>query len=286
MARLTARQKQSRRISREKAKKKRLKTFTRWSAGALGGIVALAIFASWIGWYDAGRLQHVTDQGKAAWYELTASLGFTVQHVYLDGRQHTPGELIREALQLNTGMPMFAVSLESLRSRLEKIDRVAHADVERALPDTLHVHIVERNPVAIWQNKGVLQLVDETGAVMKDARVKNYTQLPVVVGEDAPLHVPDLFAMISTEPVLAKEVNAAIRVGERRWNLKLADNIEVKLPERDAQAAWHALARAAREDKLLNRNIRAVDLRLNDRMFIRLAPSALNPKSALPASET
>jgi hypothetical protein len=153
---------------------------------------------------------------------------------------------------------------------------------DRRLPDTLYVRLVEKRPLALWQHDGRLQLIDDTGAVIPVPRLDRFAKLPLVVGADAASHAADLLAMLAKEPDLAARVTAAVRVGGRRWNLRLDGRIDVLLPADDAATAWAALAHLERSSAILEREVEAIDLRLPDRLVVRLLPQP--PKAAAPAS--
>jgi cell division protein FtsQ len=61
-----------------------------------------------------------------------------------------------------------------------------------------------------------------------------------------------------------------VLVGERRWNLRLNNGIDVKLPETGVADALDQLAALDRDKQLLSRDITIVDLRLPDRVVVRL----------------
>ena len=61
---------------------------------------------------------------------------------------------ILAALDVRPGDSLLGIDLQASRQRLEAIDWVASATVERRLPDTLYVTLSERRAVAIWQNGG------------------------------------------------------------------------------------------------------------------------------------
>ncbi len=119
-------------------------------------------------------------------YGLTVKGGFAVQALYLEGRNRTSMDDIDKALGIKKGDPILQFSISDARDRLEKIESVKFAAVERALPGTLYVRIVEREPVALWQHQGKVSLVDDNGAVMNGIDSAPYQHLPLIVGDDAP----------------------------------------------------------------------------------------------------
>ena len=66
-----------------------------------------------------------------------------------------------------------------------------------------------------------------------------------------------------------KRVRAAVWVGGRRWNLRLDDGIDIRLPEENPLFAWTRLATLERDRKLLSQDVIAVDLRIRDRVVVR-----------------
>jgi len=58
----------------------------------------------------------------------------------------------------------FTIDVESIKKRIETIEWVKQASVQRVWPDTLVIEVLEHKPVAYWGTKG---LVSETGKVFK-----------------------------------------------------------------------------------------------------------------------
>ncbi|NBX04094.1 MAG: cell division protein FtsQ, partial [Alphaproteobacteria bacterium] len=102
----------------------------------------------------------------------------------------------------------------------------------------------------------------------------------LIVGSDAPQHVAELMEILEQAPELATRFSSAIRVGERRWNIRLNGNVEVKLPEEEPTQAWKRLASLQAKEQLLDRAVKVIDLRVEDRLFIKLVPDAMPKKSA------
>jgi cell division protein FtsQ len=219
----------------------------------------------------------------------TASLGLVVSNIQVEGRETTEAATILAALSAQRGTPILAVSPSRAKQQLERLPWVRSATIERRLPGTLVVRLVERHPLAVWQHAGKQELIDREGKVIPVKDVSRFSRVPTVVGEDAARHAGKLIDMLARQPELAARVTAAIRVDDRRWNLRIDNVIDVLLPEEDPEAAWVHLAALERQDKLLQREIRVVDMRLPDRVVLRVdappAKQAAPSKKAHPAGQ-
>jgi cell division protein FtsQ len=137
------------------------------------------------------------------------------------------------------------------------------------LPDTILLSIEERKPLAIWQHRGKFALIDEQGEVILRQDLGKYNDLLIVVGKNAPVQTAQLLTTLRTQPALRRMVRAAVWVGDRRWNLRLTGDIDVRLPEGDPIAAWKRLAEYEKAHKVLERDIQILDLRIPDRLIVR-----------------
>ena len=207
----------------------------------------------------------------------SAKLGLSVKDIFVEGRAETAAADILAAIGIRHGAPIFAFDPRRAKGELERLAWVDRADVERRLPDTIYIRVIERMPLALWQNQGRMALIDREGVEIRGVDVRRFARLPQVVGPDAPIHAAQLVALLATEPDIAKRVTAAIRVGGRRWNLKLDNGIDVRLPETNAGAAWVRLAELVRKDGLLERDVTVVDLRLPDRLILRTVRDVAPP---------
>jgi len=212
--------------------------------------------------------------------DCTARFGLVVNDVRVEGRETTDRETILTALGAGPGTPILAVSPKRAKEQLEALPWVGSAVVERRLPDTLYVRLVERKPLALWQHSGKIELIDREGAVIPVSHLDRFAKLPLVVGDDAASHAAELLDILATEPDLAARVSAAIRVGDRRWNLRIDNAIDVLLPADSPASAWAQLANLERSSAILKRDVQVVDVRLPDRLVVRVNPEA--PKEAPP----
>lgn len=253
----------------------------------IGAALATVAGAGWMLWPSAWIERQGVALGDGL-VALSGKMGLTLQSVAVDGRQQTPPEELLAAIGADRGTPLLALDPEAIRARVETLPWVKSASVRRGLDGTLTVHVDEFAPFALWQRDGKFYLVDRQGEAIAADDPGRFNQLLVLVGDNAPQHAADLVTMLGLEPELKARVRAAVWVGDRRWNLRLDNGVDVKLPETNPTAAWLELARLEREQGLLKRDLSAIDLRLPDRMVVRLAPDAkpVATKPAAPGSDT
>jgi len=212
---------------------------------------------------------------------ISAGASLPVQDIVIEGRSLTPEGTLRTALGVAKGDKMLGFSPEAARARIERLTWVQRATVERRLPGTVVVQLVERHPFAVWQTRDKFVLIDRAGQVVaeqdpvKDAAA--FATLPLVVGPGAPEFAAALLDQLAAQPALRARVVAAIRVGERRWNLRLNNGADVLLPEGAEAPAMSRLMELQAAQSLLDRPLQAVDLRLPDRMVVRAQPDARGP---------
>jgi cell division protein FtsQ len=274
---LTPRQRQSQQIMREKKAKKRkdeLKRKLQFAGGAVLGVLVASVAG--FSFYS-GAFQNTVKNAVDSAYQATARSGLALQSLHIEGRSRTPMEEIQKALGVKKNDPILQLSLDDIRERLKAIPSVREAAVERSLPGALYVRIVEREPVALWQNQGELSLVDDKGIIMQGLDIAPYRNLPLIVGDGAPAHVAELMDILAASPEIMRQFASAIRVGDRRWNIRLQGDIEVKLPEQDASLALAKMIEMDKQEQLLKRDIKVIDLRVPDRVFIKLSPELFKP---------
>ena len=141
--------------------------------------------------------------------------------------------------------------------------------IHRKLPSKLEISIIERIPIAIWQNKQKLHLIDDEGVVLTDLDSADGLPFPLIVGEGANFKAKRIFDALAQEKLLYNRVDSAIMVNERRWNITFMNGIEVMMPEENFDEAWKKLARLQIEKRVLDRDIKSIDLRMPDRVYIQ-----------------
>ncbi len=254
----------------------------RWGL-ALGLLLGLAGGGGYA-WLRTDLPARVRVEMQALMGEAGALVDLRVGDVSVQGREHTPVEALLAALEVERGDPILAVDLDALRRRVEAIGWVKNAAVWRQLPDTLHIELQERTPFARWQIDHQVRLIDRDGRVLDDDDRPDFAHLLRLVGPGASDQAAALITMLEADTVLGSRVVNATRVRGRRWDIEFDNGVVAKLPEENPELAWRRLITLEQRHGLLRRDLESVDLRLDDRLIVKLAPEAVPPAGAAGAT--
>lgn len=241
------------------------------------GLVLAAVIT--IGWFAAWFFMSDADTKTSDWVQnkiimTTASLGFVVDDIYVEGRVHADPEILKAIINVKKGSPLFSFNPTDAKDLIERISWVKSAHVERRWPGTIFIGLDERQPIALYQTKKDLQLLDEKGEVISVNTIAPFKDLLIVLGEGAQENAPELIKNINAEELIEPTVKSAMRVSNRRWDLLLNNGMKVKLPEDDVGLALRRLSDAQTEDKILEKDLEVIDLRDSSRMIVRTRPGA------------
>lgn len=241
-------------------------------AGLVGLSASLAAL-SLAGFVASGRYEAFTvEQGRPI--DVLARLcGFGVKRVTITGisRMYEREVLAAAGIDWRSSVPFLDVN--EAREKLLRVPLIAQASVRKIYPNDIAISQVEREPAALWQKDGVINVIAADGTVIDAMRDDRYASLPLVVGENANGKLPEYLALVAAAGPLAERIKAGTFVSGRRWTLKL-DGIDVRLPEDDPAGALARLVKLERDNRLLEKDIIAVDLRMADRVVVRLTEEA------------
>ncbi len=195
--------------------------------------------------------------------------GYRIKAVTIEGRKELSQKKILSLLNIQANQSIFDLNLEETHAKLIKNPWIHSVILAKRLPNTVFVQIKERTPIARWQNKGRLSVVDSEGVILTTKRMKDFSKFPIVIGKDAPAHVPEIIKELKSSPTLYNRVTALTLVSDRRWNVQIDHKIEIKLPQNNIISAWKHLEKIEKENKVLNNTVVSIDLRLPDRLIIR-----------------
>ncbi|MFK4509673.1 cell division protein FtsQ/DivIB [Bradyrhizobium daqingense] len=236
--------------------------------------VLLLIGSCGFGIVKGGHLQDFITAVSDARNALANSAGFRITSVVINGRKQLTQDEILAIGGVSGRSSLLFLDAEAVRDKLKANPWIADATVLKLYPGQLMIELTERKAFALWQEAGRLSVIAEDGAVLEPYVSRRFLSLPLVVGKGADTQARDFLALLARYPQVNSVTKAAIYVGERRWNLRLKDGLDIRLPEQDVGNALAMLSKLDKDDRLFSRDIVAVDMRLPDRLVVQLSEDA------------
>lgn len=206
---------------------------------------------------------------------------FMIKVASVDGSSDELANEIREILPLDFPVSYFDLDIKYLHKVVNELPAVASAAIKITVGGVLQINVAEKSPAFIWRKNNVMSVIDETGSFIRIANSRvDYPELPLVVGEAADLAVAEVSSLIQANDYFKNHVRAFIRVGERRWDLILENNLRIMLPQREFLAAFDRLMLMNEAGSLLSGKLSNIDMRLVERPTVRVDTVSVDPLRA------
>ena len=203
---------------------------------------------------------------------------FMIKVASIDGSSDELANEIREILPLDFPVSYFDLDIKYLHKVVNEIPAVASAAIKISVGGVLQINVTEKSPAFIWRKDNVMSVIDETGSFIRIANSRvDYPKLPLVVGEAADLAVSEITSLMQANEYFTDHVRAFIRVGERRWDLILENNVRIMLPQREFLAAFDRLMLMNEAGSLLSGRLSNIDMRLVVRPTVRVDTVSVDP---------
>src|SRR5947199_2903874 len=249
-------------------------------AGVVATILIL-LGSAGLGVIKGGHLEEFTAALSDTRNAIANSAGFRITSVAINGRKQLSQDEVLAIGGVNGRSSLLFLDAATVRDKLKANPWISDATILKLYPGRLQIDIVERSAFALWQQDGRLSVIADDGAVLEPYMSRRFISLPLVVGKGADTRARDFLALLDRYPQVRSQTKAAIFVGERRWNLRLKDGLDIRLPENGVGDALAALTKLDQEDRLFSRDIVAVDMRLPDRLTVQLSDDAAKAREEL-----
>lgn len=198
-----------------------------------------------------------------------AHAGFKLNALHVEGATSMAQADIIRASGLYRDQPILGLDLNEVRARVERVGWVKSVRVVRLLPDTLVIAVVQRPTVAVWQNRGRLNVVDDHGVVIPEADPTRFADLPLVVGEGANANAAAILEELRRYPRVTQRMEALVRVDDRRWDIRMKDGGLIALPAVDESSALVQLDQLDQTRRILDLGFSRIDLRDPELVAVR-----------------
>src|SRR3981081_3428852 len=243
--------------------------------------VLILLGSAGFGIVKGGHVEELSSALSDTRNAIANSAGFRITAVAITGRKQLTQDEVLAIGGVNGRSSLLFLDAAAVREKLKANPWIGEATVLKLYPGQLQIDIVDRSALVLWQQDGRLSVISDDGAVLEPYVSRRFVSLPLVVGKGADTRARDFLSMLARYPQVRAATKAAILVGERRWNLRLQDGLDIRLRESDRGNALAALSKLDKEDRLFSRDIVAVDMRLPDRLTVQLSEDAAKARDEL-----
>ncbi len=251
------------------------------------GFVAMLIAVSTLAGIATGGQYPGFIARNGSLFDIAArNIGFSVSEISISGNKEMTNAEIIAASGITGANSLPTLNVADIQNRLKLLPLIGDVAVRKFYPNKVVISLIEREPYALWQRDGDVQVIASDGTVIVGFHDARFKHLPHVVGEGANLRVRDYIALLEAAPALQTKIRAGTLISGRRWNLKLANGVDVKLPEEGAAQALAQLSKLDGNSNALDKDILAIDMRVPGRAAFRLTEASAQTRAEITAKKT
>jgi len=188
--------------------------------------------------------------------------GFTINNIQILGIKNIPKETIIKIVNNENKSNILNVNLLNIYNNLRNNDWVEELYIERVLPNTIKISIIEKEAIGIWQYEMSNKLITKNGEIISTANINKFKiDLPIIHGNDANKNANSILKILETNKVLTKNIWSLDYINNRRWNLHFKQGIIVLLPSKGVLKAWNQIIKLHKNYDVLNLGLTELDLR-------------------------
>ena len=221
----------------------------------------LMLIISCVSFYNNTKINYSTDRLKILDQFLIKN-GFRIKNIEIIGTQNLSDNYLKNIINKHNEVNIFNINLPTIYKKIIENSWVKEGYVERILPDTIKIKILEKKPIAIWQNKNGNKLVSSNGEIISNANINTFkSSFPIIKGHKAKENISILLKVLNTNKKLATNIWSLSFINQRRWDLHFNQGLTVRLPSKDVFVAWKKIVKLQQSYNILNLRLTEIDLR-------------------------
>ena len=188
--------------------------------------------------------------------------GFKIKNILIIGTHNLSQDYVINIINTQNHINILNVNLHTIYNKIIQNSWVEETYVERILPDTIKIKVLEKKPIAIWQNQNGNKLITVNGDVIYHANINKFkNSFPIIKGEKSKENIPTILKILETNKNFAKNIWSLTFINQRRWDLHFNQGLIVRLPSQDVIKAWQKIIKLQTNYNILNLRLTEIDLR-------------------------
>ena len=202
-------------------------------------------------------------------------IDFKLNKINLNNLKYIKKSEIYEKLNSYYNTKIFSIELDSIREKIKSNQLVSEVSIDRILPSTLNINIIEKKPIGIIQNKNLYKLITSDGSIVFNKQIHEFYYLPIFSGKNVEKNAQSIIDLLNLAN-FKEEIWSMSLINERRWNLNLKKGIKILLPEHNLIKALNLINNIEEKHKILDGNFIEIDLRNDNQVIFKPLLKSLN----------
>jgi len=233
--------------------------------------LVLVLFSAIFNFYNSNQYNSKLKKIIESTNTLLINYGFYLQNIYITGNNNLQKEDILSIINDKEYKTIFNINLFKIRNNLLLNEWIETVKIERTLPSSIKIQIIEKKPVAIWQTKSGNKLITKDGSIISNANVTAFkNNLPIIIGKGANKDAFLILQILKKNPDLYNNVWSISYINKRRWNVHLNQGLIVLLPRVKIYDAWTKIGFLQRKYKILDIGLTEIDIRNKNQIFAKI----------------
>ncbi len=197
--------------------------------------------------------------------------GFTIKNVEIVGANHLNKNEILDIISTYDKVNIFSINIKKIYKEIKKNTWVKEGSIEIIYPNKIKILLIEKEPVAIWQNKYGYNLITKNGNIILDKRLNNFkNHLPIIIGHNAHKNIYSILNKLDIDKNFIKNIWSLTFVNERRWDIHFNQGLTIRLPSKKVRKAWQNVLSLHQNFNILNLGLTEIDLRNSNKIVAKI----------------
>ena len=233
--------------------------------------LVLVLFSAIFNFYNSNQYNSKLKNIFESTNTLLINYGFYLQNIYISGNNNLQREDILSIINDKEYKTIFDINLFKIRNNLLLNEWIETVKIERTLPSSIKIQIIEKKPVAIWQTKLGNKLITKDGSIISNANITAFkNSLPIIIGKGANKDAFLILQILKKNPDLYNNVWSISYINKRRWNVHLNQGVIVLLPRTKIYDAWSKIGFLQKKYKILDIGLTEIDIRNKNQIFAKI----------------
>lgn len=194
--------------------------------------------------------------------------GFVIKNVEIIGASYVHKEDIYHIIKKHENQNIFNLDLSEIHKDIRNINWIKDVSIKIIYPSTIKILLIEKVPVAIWQNKDGNNLIENNGGIILEKNIHNINKnFLIIKGKGANKNFNPILQILNTNKDFSKNIWSLNYVSQRRWDVHFKQGLIVRLPSSNVFEAWQKIINLHKNFNILELGLTEMDLRNNNQIL-------------------